>query len=55
MDTLEQYQTLLKEPADPDVVKQLRQPERHILVSFKVYKALLARIERLEAAQQASQ
>ncbi len=46
--SLEQYQAILKAPVEPEVVKALHQPERHILVSFKVFAALLARIELLE-------
>jgi hypothetical protein len=52
MDTLEKYRAeVLKLPVDADVIKRLNQPERYILVSYKVYKALLARIERLEEVQ----
>lgn len=49
MPALEQYQELLKQPTEPDTVKALRQPERSIIVSFKVFKFLLERIEKLEA------
>jgi hypothetical protein len=45
---LTEYQEILKTPVEPDVIKQLRQPERHVLVSFKVFSYLLARIETLE-------
>lgn len=42
------YQEVLAKPVEPDVIKQLRQPERHVLVSYKVFSYLLARIEHLE-------
>lgn len=53
MPALEQYQELLKQPTDADVIKTLRQPERHVILSFKVFKHLLERIEKLEASAEA--
>jgi len=48
---LEQYQVILRQPTEPDTVKLLHMPERHVLVSFKVFAALLARIEALESKE----
>jgi hypothetical protein len=49
MDVLQQYRDEVLNPkVEPDVIKRLNQPERHILVSYKVYAVLIARLEALE-------
>ena len=47
---LEKYQAILADKVGTGVVNALHQPERHVLVSFKVFSYLLRRIEQLEAA-----
>ena len=47
--SVEKFQEILKQPVEADAVKQLHQPERHVLVSYKLFAYLLARIEALEA------
>jgi hypothetical protein len=46
---LQRYQEILAEQLEPKEIIALKQPERHVLVSYKVFKYLVARIEQLEA------
>jgi hypothetical protein len=45
---LELFQEILKQSVGADDVKALHQPERHILVSYKTFMYLLARIDDLQ-------
>lgn len=48
MPALETYKEIIAAQSDVDTVKQLRQPERHVLLSFKVFKYLMERCGQLE-------
>lgn len=48
MPALETYKELLATQTDLDTIKQLRQPERHVILTYKTFKYLLERIEKLE-------
>ena len=45
---LDDYKEVLVERVEPDVVLQLKQPERFVLVVWKVFKYFFGRIARLE-------